>query len=87
MKKFIEFFKKNVLFCIIGTVIYWGIPHIVVIFLGIINPWFFTLFAAVFGVQVLLPAIPIIIGISLGIKGLFILFQKKFKKNKKNVLN
>lgn len=78
MKKFLNFLKANVIWCIIGTTIYWALPYIVVILLGIfVNKWFFTIFAAVFGVQVALPAIPIIIGISLGIKGLFKLFHKK----------
>lgn len=78
MERFWAFLRVNIIWCIIGTAIYWGIPYIVVTFLGIfVNKWFFTIFAAVFGVQVMLPAIPIIIGISLGVKGLFTLLHKK----------
>ena len=78
MQKFWKFLKNNVIWCVIGTGIYWGIPHIVVTILGlIVNPIFFAAYAAVFAAQVALPAIPIIIGISRGIKGLFALFHKK----------
>lgn len=78
MKKFWDFLKNNVIWCIIGTAIYWAIPHIVVTLLGIFgNKLFFALYPSVFAAQVALPAIPIIIGISLGIKGLFKLFYKK----------
>ena len=78
MQKFWDFLKNNAIWCIIGTFIYWGVPHIVVTFLGIfISKWFFALYPTVFGAQVALPAIPIIIGISLGIKGLLKLFHKK----------
>ena len=78
MQKFWNFLKANIIWCVIGTGIYWAIPHIVVTLLGIfVNKWFFTVYAAVFGIQVMLPAIPIIIGISLGIKGLFAIFHKK----------
>lgn len=82
MKKFKEFLKSNFIWCILGTAIYWAVPYIIVIILGIFNPWFFTIFAGVFAVQVALPAIPIIIGISLGIKSVFAIF----KKNKKNIV-
>ena len=78
MKKFWAFLKANIIWCIIGTFIYWAIPYIIVTLLGVfVNNWFFTIYAAVFGVQVALPAIPIIIGISLGAKGIFTLFHKK----------
>ena len=74
--------KKNAVYAVVGTAIYWGIPHIVVTLPGIfISKYFFTLYLAVFGVQVALPAIPIIIGISLGIKGIVMGF-KKIKKEK-----
>ena len=85
MKKFKEFLKANFIWCIIGTGIYWAVPYIIVIILGIFNPWFFTIFAGVFAAQVALPAIPIIIGISLGVKGIFALFKKKSKKLQKTV--
>ena len=81
MQKFWKFLKANVPWCIMGTAIYWGIPHLVVTLLGaLINNWYFTLYAGVFAVQVALPAIPIIIGLSLAIKGLFLLFKKKKQK-------
>ena len=83
MKKFKEFLKANFIWCVIGIGIYWAVPYIIVIILGIFNPWFFTIFAGVFAAQVALPAIPIIIGISLGVKGIFTLFKKKIKKKKK----
>ena len=72
------------MFAIIGTLIYWATPHIVVTLLGIfVNKYFFTLYLAVFGVQVALPAIPIIIGISLGIKGIVCGFKKIKNKGEK----
>ena len=77
MKRFWDFLKKNAVYAVIGTAIYWGIPHIVVTLLGIfISKYFFTLYLGVFGVQVMLPAIPIIIGISLGVKGITVGFKK-----------
>ena len=72
MKRFWDFLKKNAVYAVIGTTIYWCIPHIVVTLLGIfVSKYFFTLYLAVFGGQVALPAIPIIIGIN-------ILFAKWF---------
>lgn len=85
MKRFWDFLRKNIVYAIIGTTIYWGTPHIVVTLLGIfISNYFFTLYLAVFGVQVALPAIPIIIGISLGIKGITMCFKKTKKGENKN---
>ena len=84
MKRFWEFLKKNAVYAVIGTAIYWGFPYIVVTLLGIfVSKYFFTLYLGVFGVQVMLPAIPIIIGISLGVKGIFIGFRK-IKRRKEN---
>lgn len=84
MKRFLDFLRKNVVYTVIGTAIYWGIPHIVVTLLGIfVSEYFFTLYLVVFGVQVGLPAIPIIIGISLGIKGITIGI-KKIRGRKEN---
>lgn len=78
MRKFWNFLKANVIWCIIGTGIYWAIPYIIVTLLGVfVSKWFFTIYPAVFGTQVALPAIPIIIGISLGIKGIFVISHKK----------
>ena len=84
MKKFVEFLKNNVVFCIIGCIIYWGIPYIVIILLGVlVSPYYFTLIPATFGVQVALPAIPIIIGISLFVKGIFTLKKGRNKNGRK----
>ena len=78
MQKFKKFLKDNYIWCIIGTAIYWAVPHIVTTILGLfINRIFFAFYPTIFAAQVALPAIPIIIGISLGIKGLFALFHKK----------
>ena len=78
MDKFWKFLKANIIWCCLGCIVYWGIPHLTVTLLGIfVNRWYFTAYPALFGIQVMLPAIPIIIGISLGIKGIFLIFHKK----------
>ena len=85
MKRFWDFLRKNAVYAVIGTAIYWGIPHIVVTLLGIfVSKYFFTLYLGVFGVQVMLPAIPIIIGISLGVKGITTIFKKRNKEKLEN---
>lgn len=69
MKRFKEFLKANFIWACLGCFIYWGIPYIIVTLLGVfVSAWYFTIYMVVFTTQVALPAIPIIIGISLLLK-------------------
>lgn len=84
-KKLWNFTKHNCLYIIIAEAIFW-VDLVIIAIISLFNPIYWTIFTAVFGVQVtLLPAIPIQLAIAVGIKLLWEKIIKKFRrKNNEN---
>lgn len=79
-KKLWEFTKKNWAYIIVAEIIFWADLAVIAI-MAIFKPMLWAVFATVYGIQVtLLPAIPIQLGIAVGIKFLWEKIIKRFRR-------